>query len=104
MVENVKSMIAVIDDAEVVVQLMGIEHAAHEIHIHGVIVHDEDGQRSLHQESSSVRVVRPSDKREGNTMDMGTTVTSVKNIARYRNIFQDREILLFAPLCNNTFH
>jgi hypothetical protein len=46
-VKHCEGMLAIVDNAEVVVQLMGIKDPAHEIHIYRIIVHNENGQRSM---------------------------------------------------------
>src|SRR5438067_1610097 len=102
-------VVAILNDFEVVGKFMGSEHPADHVNIHRVIFHNDDGQRrmqcwSLHNGSSSVCAMRTSDMRQGNKSCWYRTLTFVTSIARWKNIFQDREVCLFTPPCNSTPH
>src|SRR6266567_1205562 len=65
LVDIIHGTVAVVNHFKRMGKLMGFEHPADEVDVHRIIFHDDDGQRSLHNGSSSLRAVGTSDMRQG---------------------------------------
>src|SRR5205085_2223059 len=81
---------------------MGSEYPVDHVTIHWVIFDHNDGQRRIHNCSSFACTVRTGDMRQGSKSCWYRTLTFATSIARWKNIFQDREVCLFTPPCDST--